>query len=546
MKKLLMILITLSVLLCALPSMAESGTAETGGSAVETGDIVTFGRYEQDGDDTNGPEPVEWIVLDIEDGNALLISRYEIDVKPYHDIIRIVTWEECLLRAWLNGDFLTSAFSEAEQADIVETMLDNPDNPVFSTEGGNATEDRVFLLSIEEAERYFNYDEDRAASRTAYAAALGDSKERWWLRSPGSFRTAGACVREDGVILDGGEVGPTAGIGVRPALWLRGGSMEATVSSKGSGKASADAYSHAGPGEPVYLSAIDTALELQLYTASFDNRDLMSASTGAPSPAQGELYLLRFGIPEEGEARTYDEILAEIVPALQLRARSDGDPAEVFQVITPDDEATRVFDLVFYCAHYHELSDMELLCDGVLYSLDDLPRTGEKLALPTAEELAALELNELHKRAKHENGDPIDEAACTGGVIVACYTFSDDDATPEVLTTDSEDDWAFPREYRAESFETARWAALIYPTHLQVGWYSGIAGGAANETTTWLALVDLETDKLYEVKVATEDPPKTITVQTINGIPQHSGANGEFRDKEAMDRLISLVEAANK
>ena len=35
----------------------------------ETGSIVTFGRYEQDGNEENGPEPIEWTVLDV-DGNA--------------------------------------------------------------------------------------------------------------------------------------------------------------------------------------------------------------------------------------------------------------------------------------------------------------------------------------------------------------------------------------------------------------------------------------------------------------------------------------------
>ena len=43
----------------------------------EIGETLMFGSYEQDGDEENGPEPIEWIVLDKDDeGNILVISRY--------------------------------------------------------------------------------------------------------------------------------------------------------------------------------------------------------------------------------------------------------------------------------------------------------------------------------------------------------------------------------------------------------------------------------------------------------------------------------------
>ena len=55
-------------------------------SAFQTiNNIVTFGHYEQDNDLSNGPEEIEWIVLDFDekDHKALLISRYGLDAKPY-------------------------------------------------------------------------------------------------------------------------------------------------------------------------------------------------------------------------------------------------------------------------------------------------------------------------------------------------------------------------------------------------------------------------------------------------------------------------------
>ena len=313
--------------------------------------------------------------------------------------------------------------------------------------------------------------------------------------------------------------------------------------------AEGDAYVRAEAGEPVRLG--DLAFELQLFTNAYEGWDLLSASTNDPFPDRSKVYLVRFAVAEGGEAVTPEQIEDEIAPAMSLYTESKGSISRIFQVVTPDDQPTRVFDILFYCENSYTLEDLDLLCDGALYPLDGLPTDGEKLPLPTAEELAIEALNEtlnaLHRRAINESGASIDEAACTGDVVVAIYSAPWEDASPsQVLTADSEDsyDLVFSREYRAASLETARWVAVIHPTYKQVGRYSGIAGGAANETTTWLSLFDMETGKIYEKKVATEQPPRTITVQTINGIPLRNGASGEYREERAVERLAVLVQAA--
>ena len=55
------------------------------GSDIAAGDIVTFGRYEQDNDLSDGQEPIEWIVLDQGDNAVALISRYGLDARQYHN-----------------------------------------------------------------------------------------------------------------------------------------------------------------------------------------------------------------------------------------------------------------------------------------------------------------------------------------------------------------------------------------------------------------------------------------------------------------------------
>ncbi len=211
-------------------------------SAAQVGDTVRFGSYEQDNDTGNGAEAIEWYVLDKQDGKLLLLSRFALDCKRYHEEHEDVTWETCTLRDWLNGTFFTTAFGAAEQGRIVTTRVKNEDNLKWETGGGNDTEDKVFLLSIGETERYFSSDsgvEDpaRRVKLTAYAKAQGghsycdaehdsfytpeyDGNGWWWLRSPGSDGLCAAGVGETGTVWRGSNYILCDNHVVRPALWL--------------------------------------------------------------------------------------------------------------------------------------------------------------------------------------------------------------------------------------------------------------------------------------------------------------------------------------
>ena len=160
--------------------------------ASEVGDIVYFGAYEQDNDTSNGKEDIEWIVLAKENGKALVISKYALDCQMYNSTYTGVTWETCSLRTWLNGSFLNNAFSADEQAKIATTNVSADKNPQYdyNSHPGNATNDKVFLLSITEANKYFTSDSARACKGTEYCYAQGAYKYSnglcfWWLRSPG-------------------------------------------------------------------------------------------------------------------------------------------------------------------------------------------------------------------------------------------------------------------------------------------------------------------------------------------------------------------------
>lgn len=202
------------------------------------GNYVTFGTYPQT-KAGNDATPIEWLVLARDGDKALLISRYGLDAQPYNKDYASVTWENCTLRTWLNGAFYNKAFSSAEQAAILTTNVDNSKSQRYSgwnASGGKNTQDKVFLLSYAEANKYFGVTYDNSSNTksrvapTAYAIAqgawtsssnkTGDSTDAgwWWLRSPGSYQDYAAYAFADGSLYYS-LVDDRSG-SVRPALWV--------------------------------------------------------------------------------------------------------------------------------------------------------------------------------------------------------------------------------------------------------------------------------------------------------------------------------------
>ena len=192
----------------------------------EVGDIVFFGAYEQDNNTSNGKEDIKWLVLEVKDGKALVISKYALDCKQYNASWTDVTWETSTLRKWLNNDFINKAFSAVEKAMIPTVTVSADKNPHFyySTNPGNATQDQVFLLSITEANQYFSSDSALQCEPTDYAVAKGayvnSHRCWWWLRSPGSSQDNAANVYDDGDVNLNGYFVDYDLHAVRPALWI--------------------------------------------------------------------------------------------------------------------------------------------------------------------------------------------------------------------------------------------------------------------------------------------------------------------------------------
>lgn len=241
-------------------SIAKRISSYSTTQTVDLMDVVAFGQYNQDS--LYEKEPIEWIVLDKQDNKYLLLSKYILTCRDYHDIEENVTWETCALRKWLNNTFLNTAFNQSEQSKIMTTNIMNNDGIGQDTVGGNDTKDKVFLLSKEEVRKYFGKGtEDKkgyiigknivtrgtyyaktvnnGAGKLWVANVSGESKYSWstgnslfWLRSPGSNQSFAMVISDDrelittgytviiGSFLNSSGYFESGGIGVRPAIWV--------------------------------------------------------------------------------------------------------------------------------------------------------------------------------------------------------------------------------------------------------------------------------------------------------------------------------------
>lgn len=189
---------------------------------LKVGQIIPFGEYYKTSIGKMGN--IDWIVAEIKDNRALLVSNMCIDTKRYHQQAEAVTWEQSDVRYWLNNDFLNEAFVEEEQKWIISSKIET-----LSKKGKKniiETEDKIFLLSEEEVEQYSELRDFTLARATAYAKEQGvnvnciSDKSWWWLRSPGDSNFCAAGVNSDGTIDYAGDYVYNDNNAIRPALWI--------------------------------------------------------------------------------------------------------------------------------------------------------------------------------------------------------------------------------------------------------------------------------------------------------------------------------------
>ena len=202
----------------------------------QPGQLVSLGRYEQDGDESNGAEEIFWLVMERDGDRLTLMSLYCLDTLAYHNEGGPITWENSQIRSFLNSTFLETAFNDQEQTLLLESHVTNSDNPNFGTPGGNDTLDKVYLPSLQEIMDWYHIDEPvEAAYDGLYAVASkvaadkgvwlempGSNRCWWWLRSSGGNDSNACEVGSYGYLSFNGANASRNVRGIRPLIQVSG------------------------------------------------------------------------------------------------------------------------------------------------------------------------------------------------------------------------------------------------------------------------------------------------------------------------------------
>ena len=227
---------------CIRVRIPAADTADTVGdlSSAQVGDLITIGRYEQDNDLDNGPEAIQWRVLDKKDGKLLVISDKALDYISYSyewDQVEKSVWATSCSRGWLNNYFMQTAFTPAEQARISLSDIHTDPSPGFDNDPGPDTQDYVFLLSAQETEQYFPTAESRRVLLSDYVhphnkirinrQGWGTNATRihgdWGLRSPNKYGTFAYILDYQTIYWTAGDIWYDGGGfegDIRPAMWI--------------------------------------------------------------------------------------------------------------------------------------------------------------------------------------------------------------------------------------------------------------------------------------------------------------------------------------
>ena len=180
-------------------------------------------------------DPIEWDILEESDGKALIIANLILDSQEYYPSKSTSkfthngasgyanNYELSNIRKFLNDNFYDTAFNDLQKSIIETTLVDNSKSSTGNSSNSyvcNNTNDKVFLLSIQEATTYYTIDTSRQAKGTDYAKAQGLGVYIfWWLRSPDGLDAN--CAWD---VHDYGHGGysnvPRTDIGIRPACWI--------------------------------------------------------------------------------------------------------------------------------------------------------------------------------------------------------------------------------------------------------------------------------------------------------------------------------------
>lgn len=178
---------------------ADEMLAEARAKALAVGCWVDFGGH-------------SWIILARNDAQALLFCVEPLAYRPFHDTAQPVTWADCSLRQWLNGEFFQTLFTPEEQALIELTQISIGDS------NASVTQDYLFLLSPAEVYIYLPGSSARLTSFSKCPEYKYYELVDWLARPTGNAGTTVPYFDRNGDLQQGKSV--TVPTDVRPAMWV--------------------------------------------------------------------------------------------------------------------------------------------------------------------------------------------------------------------------------------------------------------------------------------------------------------------------------------
>ncbi len=159
-------------------------------------------EYKEYNDNYYLVEPIKWKILETNNNSYKLVSDLILDKQEFYSSFSSRTingntiypnnYEYSNIRAWLNNDFINTAFNTEEKNIINESLVDNSASTTKENTNKyacNNTNDKVYLLSYKDVtEKYFTNSGERKAIVTDYAKDKGvyeyTGLGNFWLRSP--------------------------------------------------------------------------------------------------------------------------------------------------------------------------------------------------------------------------------------------------------------------------------------------------------------------------------------------------------------------------
>lgn len=179
-----------------------------------------FGQYRMQtvevGSDLCVFRKLRWYIIDVKDDKALLLSDkcvawdYWCGDNAFLGDSSDDVWERSDIRKFLNEVFYETAFKD-EEKELIVPLNDSKDN--------------VFILSLEELDEHFSY-EDLRIGETYFADDIHGKLEVWleptcwWVNTVGEEENQMCVVSYDGSIDKYGREIDADETGIRPAIWV--------------------------------------------------------------------------------------------------------------------------------------------------------------------------------------------------------------------------------------------------------------------------------------------------------------------------------------